>query len=215
MTAQLTRREVLRLAGGLLTSPLMACASEGGPAERLDSLARPAPAEPWPPGLNPLGLGGERDGVVLVPARPGPRPLVVLLHGAGGAGRRVARLLAPAAQATGCLVVAPDSRALTWDAVTGDFGADVAYLSRVLTRVFARCAVDVGAPPIFVSHAAPTPSCGSRPAAAAWCRPATARLRRALSRVRRQSRLPSRDCRRGHGLAARASLTPTFSDLRR
>ncbi len=142
MTPRLSRRELLRLAGGMLAGPLAACASGGGPGERLSLAAPPAPAGPWAPGLHPLGLGGERDGVVLVPARPGPWPLMMLLHGAGGAGRRVARLLAPAAESAGCLVVAPDSRARTWDAVTGDFGPDVVYLSRVLAM--ARGAVDAG-----------------------------------------------------------------------
>jgi predicted esterase len=49
------------------------------------------------PGWHTLGTGGERDGVVSVPAAPGPLPLIVMLHGAGGTGRRAAQLLGPAA----------------------------------------------------------------------------------------------------------------------
>ena len=40
------------------------------------------------------------------------------------------------------VVVAPDSRGQTWDAIRGDFGDDVEFLDRVLTHVFARVAVD-------------------------------------------------------------------------
>ena len=132
----------MRLAGGMLAGPLAACASSGGPGDRLTLAAPPEPARSWAPGLHPLGLGGERDGVVLVPARPGPWPLMILLHGAGGAERRVTRPLASAAESALCLVVAPDSRARTWDAVTGDYGPDVVYLSRVLALACARAAVD-------------------------------------------------------------------------
>jgi len=43
------------------------------------------------PGLEPLRIGSERDGVVYAPAsyQPGhPTPLVLSLHGAGGSARR-------------------------------------------------------------------------------------------------------------------------------
>ena len=150
----LTRRELLRLAGGALGVPLapplaaLAASACGGQAlERLVPAPVAADAPPAPraePGVQPLGLGGERDGVLVVPEREGPIPLILMLHGAGGTGRRAARLLGPMAAELGCAVLAPDSRRSTWDAVTGAFGPDVRFLERALAEVAARCEVAPG-----------------------------------------------------------------------
>jgi phospholipase/carboxylesterase len=139
----LSRRDLMRMAGGAIAGPLLAAcgASRTAAAERLLPPA-PLPGDRLPPGLHTLGTGGERDGVVSVPASAGSLPLIVMLHGAGGTGRRAARLLSPAAEQAGCLVLAPDSRGATWDAVTGPFGPDVAFVSRALAQVMARCEVD-------------------------------------------------------------------------
>jgi phospholipase/carboxylesterase len=139
----LSRRDLVRMAGGVLAGPVLAAcgASRAGVAERL-LLPAPLAGDRLPPGLHTLGTGGERDGVVSVPACPGPSPLIVMLHGASGTGRRAARLIGPAAEPAGCIVLAPDSRGATWDAVTGNFGPDVAFVSRALAQVLARCAVD-------------------------------------------------------------------------
>jgi phospholipase/carboxylesterase len=141
----LSRRDWVRVAGGVLAGPLLAAcgASRTGAAERL-LIPTPLPGDRLPPGLHTLGTGGERDGVVSVPVSAGPSPLVVMLHGAGGTGRRAARLIGPAAESAGCIVLAPDSRGATWDALTGAFGPDVAFLSRALAQVLERCAVDTG-----------------------------------------------------------------------
>ena len=128
------------------------------------------------PGVQPLGLGGERDGVLVVPEHEGPMPLILMLHGAGGTGRRAVRLLGPMAAELGCAVLAPDSRGATWDAVTGAFGPDVRFLERALADAatyalalgrangdrfshllafspgFLIPARRVGSPRIFVSH---------------------------------------------------------------
>jgi predicted esterase len=90
--------------------------------------------------------GSDRDGVVYVPPsyRPeAPAPLILSLHGAGGSGRRGLRRLQPLADAAGLILLAPDSRATTWDVVTaGVFGPDVEFVDRALDLVFARYAVD-------------------------------------------------------------------------
>lgn len=137
-----SRRELIRMAGGLLAAPVLAaCGATGGAAERLTAPA-PVSGDPLASGWHTLGTGGERDGVVSVPAAAGPLPLIVMLHGAGGTGRRAARLLTPAADEAGCIVLAPDSRRATWDAITGPFGPDVAFVSQALAQVAARCEVD-------------------------------------------------------------------------
>jgi phospholipase/carboxylesterase len=140
---ELSRRDLVRMAGGVLAGPLLAAcgASRTGAAERL-VIPAPLPGDRLPPGLHTLGTGGERDGVVSVPPSAGPSPLIVMLHGAGGTGRRAAHLLSPAAEQAGCIVLAPDSRGATWDAVTGAFGPDPAFASLALAQVLARCAVD-------------------------------------------------------------------------
>ena len=159
---RLTRRELLRLAGGALgvpigvplaaslASPLAAVAASGCGRQAPERLV-PAPAaddaQPAPrtgPGVQPLGLGGERDGVLVVPEREGPVPLILMLHGAGGTGRRAVRLLGPMAAELGCAVLSPDSRRSTWDALRGGFGPDVRFLERALSEAAARCDVAPG-----------------------------------------------------------------------
>ena len=124
------------MAGGAFAAPVLAaCATaHQGPPERL-AAPEPVPGSRLPPGLHLIGTGGERDGVLSVPATEGPSPLIVMLHGSGGTGRRASRLLDPEAGDAGCLVLAPDSRGATWDAVTGEFGPDVPFLSRALAVV--------------------------------------------------------------------------------
>jgi phospholipase/carboxylesterase len=93
----------------------------------------------------PLGLGNaDRDGIVRVPASTGdaPLPLLVFLHGATQSGAGMVRRIGPAADAAGVALLAPDSRGTTWDAIRGEFGADVAFLNRALEHVFARLPVD-------------------------------------------------------------------------
>ena len=98
-----------------------------------------------PPGLSPLGLDGDRDGVLYVPReyRPErPAPLVVMLHGANGNGRRTVAALTPFADAHGLLLLAPDSLGRTWDVLVGGYGPDVARIHRALALTFARYSVD-------------------------------------------------------------------------
>jgi predicted esterase len=91
-----------------------------------------------------LGLGSARDGVIQMPTagRPGRLPLLVFLHGATQSGAALLRRIGPAADQAGVVVLAPDSRGTTWDAIRGTFGADVAFLNRALEHVFMRVAVD-------------------------------------------------------------------------
>jgi phospholipase/carboxylesterase len=109
---------------------------------RLTVRARPTATTTLDSGA--LGLESGRDGVVQMPsAREGRLPLLLFLHGATQSGAGMLRRIGPAAARAGVVVVAPDSRETTWDAIGGgDFGADVDFLNRVLEHVFARVAVD-------------------------------------------------------------------------
>jgi phospholipase/carboxylesterase len=104
---------------------------------------RPRPARPSRRQLDgerdePLGLGGDRDGMLYVPdtAETGA-PVLVFLHGASGSGRHHLRAVLAAADRYGVVLVAPDSRhPATWDLIAeGGFGPDVAFLDRVLDAV--------------------------------------------------------------------------------
>jgi phospholipase/carboxylesterase len=95
-------------------------------------------------GLDPLGLGGERDGFLYVPRDNGPKkpePLLILLHGATQSARLFERI-GPAADSAGVVILAPDSRGTTWDAIRGDFGPDIAFLDRAIMKAFDRAHID-------------------------------------------------------------------------
>ena len=103
------------------------------------------PTQKIDPGEHALDLGGPRDGLLIVPKgyrADRPAPMFVLLHGAGGSARRAASLFAPAAEEAGVLLLVPESRDRTWDAIRGRFGPDVDFLDRALNHAFDRCAVD-------------------------------------------------------------------------
>ena len=117
---------------------------EGAVQGRL--LARPRRAKgPDLVGMQPLGLDGDRDGLLYVP--PGyqsnhPAPLVLTLHGAGGNARHALAPLLPLADANGLILLATDSRLDTWDVLYGGYGPDVAFIDRALTLTFDRYKVD-------------------------------------------------------------------------
>ena len=114
-----------------------------------DSLLRVRPHKPTtsvPPGVHPLELGGNRDGLLIVPRQYRPTiaaPLALMLHGAGGHARRFSTLLT-VADAHGVLLLIPESRGATWDAIRGPFGPDVEFINRALDQTFTRCTVDSG-----------------------------------------------------------------------
>jgi phospholipase/carboxylesterase len=96
-------------------------------------------------GVQPLGRGGRRDGLLLVPesySRDSPAPLLVVLHGAGGEAGHMLGPVAERAQARGFLVLSPDSRGRTWDVILGSYGPDVTFIDEALGQVFARYAVN-------------------------------------------------------------------------
>lgn len=129
--------------------------AEGDRAARGRLAARPhPPTAAVTPGLHALALGAEARGAGRAPARDAllyvpagyqadrPAPLAVMLHGAGGTAAQGMSLLADLADAAGLMLLAPSSRAQTWDVIAGGFGPDVARLDAALTDVFGRCAVD-------------------------------------------------------------------------
>jgi phospholipase/carboxylesterase len=144
VTRVVTRRQFAALAGGALLSS--ACAAEsflGAGNGRLQARPR-RDVTTSVKGTLKLGLGGTRDAVLQMPPATGSGmlPLVVLLHGAGGAGERQLARFASTPGDAGLAVLAPDSRGGTWDGIGGVFGPDVDYLDRALAKVFELVAVD-------------------------------------------------------------------------
>jgi phospholipase/carboxylesterase len=96
-------------------------------------------------GIHRLGISPGRDGVVLVPETYRPTtaaPLIVVLHGAGRNGHDAIQPLRLIAEERGIVLVAPDSRHKSWDAVTHGFGPDVDFIDLALASTFERCSVD-------------------------------------------------------------------------
>jgi phospholipase/carboxylesterase len=90
-----------------------------------------------------LGLENERDAILrLPPSGATALPLLVYLHGATQRAEGMLRRLGAATDAAGIAMLAPDSRAITWDAIRGDFGPDIGFLNRALDRVFETAAID-------------------------------------------------------------------------
>jgi predicted esterase len=71
-----------------------------------------------------------------------PAPLLVAFHGAGGVPAHSITLLGSSAEERGFLLLAPQSRRETWDAVQDRYGPDIPVLDGLLAFVFDHCAVD-------------------------------------------------------------------------
>jgi phospholipase/carboxylesterase len=122
---------------------LIACDVDG-PPERLH-VPSSAPLRAAIPGLQPLKLGGSRDGLLYVPTTyvPGQAiPLVILLHGAGGSAANWFGSYADRAEAAQVVLLAPDSRGSTWDAIHGRIGDDVKFINRALELVADEVKID-------------------------------------------------------------------------
>lgn len=96
------------------------------------------------PGRTALSFGRDRDGVIYVPANlpKEPVPLVLLLHGAGGSSQGIGNRLGNTADSLGFVLLIPDSRGPTWDAIRGAYGPDIAFIDSALKVVFARVSID-------------------------------------------------------------------------
>jgi phospholipase/carboxylesterase len=145
----ISRRDFLSMAGvAVLAHPAARTlpAHEAEPRRQDPRLTvRPFPPVRAPePGETRFGEQLDRGGILYVPSsytHDRPAPLLVALHGSGGYAGRWASLY-DACEARSIVLMAPDSRAATWDRVRGVFGPDVAFIDSALRYTFERCAVD-------------------------------------------------------------------------
>jgi phospholipase/carboxylesterase len=146
----LTRREFTKTAGTAVAAAMFgdlsaACAqAQDGRASRLTARPRRGVSTSLTSGA--LGIAAEgRGGMIQVPSgvpATEPMPFLLFLHGATQNGQGMLRRIGEAASAAGIVVLAPDSRDTTWDAIRGDFADDVVFLNRSLDYVFEHVAVD-------------------------------------------------------------------------
>jgi phospholipase/carboxylesterase len=91
-----------------------------------------------------LGLDRDRDAILELPkaSAKGPVPLFVMLHGATQSADDMFEYLGKLPDEAGVAVLAPNSRANTWDAINGYFGSDVGFINHALEQTFAKAAID-------------------------------------------------------------------------
>ena len=146
----MNRRDVMQrilagvgvIAGGWVPRLSLARARRGD--GRLHAPVRP-PRQTAVPGLQHLGLGGSRDGLLYVPASyraAAPAPLAVLLHGAGQEAAEMVNPMRELADPLGLILLAPDSRDVTWDVTRREYGPDIRFIEQALAWTYDRVRVD-------------------------------------------------------------------------
>lgn len=146
----LNRRSFLTVAASTTAGVLAGCSIPGLTDPKIEGSTRlgsrpGTPTSAGPLGLRRLGLGGDIDGSVYVPASYAaatPAPLVLLLHGAGGSAAEFITPFIAEADLMGHVLLAVDSRKLTWDFAGGTFGPDIAFIDNALAHTFSRYRVD-------------------------------------------------------------------------
>src|SRR5579871_3558798 len=145
-----TRRQFGVVAGASLISWIGATACELGRtltnAEQ-GRLSLPTPvrlSDPVLKGTSRLGLTEGRDAILKLPDPLPAKPMamMVLFHGATGSAEKFLGRLSAATVPADLAVLAIDSRGVTWDAIRGGFGPDVAFTQQALSHVLRHVPID-------------------------------------------------------------------------
>ncbi|AKD04003.1 alpha/beta hydrolase-fold protein [Pontibacter korlensis] len=103
-------------------------------------------ADVFTTGVQPLGLGNRKDGLLYVPQgydNSKPAALAVMLHGAGAPAEQGLSLLQQYADEHNIILVAPASRKYSWDIIASEgFGPDVIFIDQALSHVFENYSID-------------------------------------------------------------------------
>lgn len=144
----LSRRHALRLGFGAAGALALGCRADRvlGPGRGELDIRAHGPTDLIGPGTHEIDVGDILRKIALhVPPTvdgSSPAPLALLFHGATGKGREMVEAFAPLADAAGMVLVAPDALYLTWDAISGPFGADLDFAAEALEVAFDRCRID-------------------------------------------------------------------------
>src|SRR5690349_21481519 len=143
------RREFCVLTGGLLAAMTLesGCNGVSGFGFPNDGrlIARPrSDVKTSVTGRIMLGVDSRRDAVLQIPknATSSPLPLLVMMHGATQSSDTMFYYLGSTPEEAGVVVLAPNSRGTTWDAIRTTFADDANYLNRALELTFAKVAID-------------------------------------------------------------------------
>ncbi|HEV2199361.1 MAG TPA: PHB depolymerase family esterase [Bryobacteraceae bacterium] len=133
-------------ASGLILAPAVQMLRAQS-TDRTRLSARPDASAPRSamPGLRPVGLRSQRDALLYVPessAKFEQAPLFISLHGATRNADRGIEPFRSLADKHGFLLLAPASEDHSWDALEGDFGADVAFISQCMARIYEQRRID-------------------------------------------------------------------------
>ena len=146
--SRVPRREFLGFTAAIgawpFIGPVESILSASAGDAHLESRPVDAPSGLVAVGERPLGLGLDRDGLVYVPRGYDPsRPVAVavMLHGAGRSAQNM-NFGYSLADELGVVLIAPDSRESTWDAILGDPGPDIEFIDAALKSVFSRIRVN-------------------------------------------------------------------------
>jgi len=143
------RREFCLLTGGVSASLLLEASCNGVSGfgfpndGRLSARPR-TDVKTSASGQIKLGVDSRRDALLQVPKSAGqsPLPLLVMMHGATQNADDMFYYLGSTPEEAGVVVLAPNSRGTTWDAIRTTFADDVNYLNRALELTFAKVAID-------------------------------------------------------------------------
>src|SRR5688572_27359633 len=144
----LSRRRAIQLGLGAAGAMALGCGGDGPVAPGKGELdLRPhGPNSLYLPGTHEIDVGDILRKVALhVPAGHDgttPAPLAMLFHGAEGKGLGIVEALAPWADEYGLILVAPDALYVSWDAISGPFGADLDFAHVAMEAAFDHCRVD-------------------------------------------------------------------------
>ena len=122
-----------------------ACSHIAGPRGDGRLTARPhANVKTTAPGQSTFNLDQNRNAILQVPQNAGSTslPLLLMLHGATQRADDMFWYLGSAPEEAGVVILAPNARDTTWDAIGGSFGEDIACLNQALERVFETVAID-------------------------------------------------------------------------
>jgi len=147
-SASISRRRFIAASAAATAVLATGCSLQSVATSAFDDRLKSRPGTPTRSaalGIQALGLSAGRDGLLYVPASAlssQKNPLMVLLHGAGGNASNWFGSYGARSDASGIVMLAVESRELTWHSAISGAGADGAFIDRALAEVFDKVSID-------------------------------------------------------------------------